>query len=874
MKRTPPVDPGDPDSPPAQGRGSITRKTLKSMSLRIALVIVVTTTVSYFHMVETLKGQSLSQVEKYVTERGHRERMAFRLAEDNHAILKHEILKSLEQLGDSDPVQAFDALFIRHPDGVTRNRPGQFDGTQQTGVYIDADLEIDADIRRRVLTFYRLCNSYGPAWHNRFQDTYITTPENIMAIYWPEVPTWCQDAGTDLYMPDEEYVWVADVAHNPERDSVWTGLFYDHIAKVWMVSCETPVDLDGRHIATIGHDITLNELVERTLDDKLEGTFNMIFRGDGRLIAHPDRMKEIQEHEGYFDIAELGDEGLKSIVHAVESRAPGVTIIDSPENDAYLAVTTIDEPGWYFVTVYPKSIMAGQAMKTASFILVLGIASLLIEVTILFFVLRRQVASRLNRFLEATTRIAGGRFDVELKTGQDDELGRLANSFNTMAQAIEARDMELAQRREQLEEQVAQRTETLELTMHQLDEARRFAEEASKSKSEFLANMSHEIRTPMTAILGYADLLDGGFASDPQQASDAVRTIQSNANHLLTVINDILDVSKIEAGQMAVEAIATDPIQIVQEVVPLVGARAKGKGIHVLAQLDSPVPEHIHSDPTRLRQILLNLVGNAIKFTEVGSVTIHISCDPPAQQMQLRVVDTGIGMSPEQCEVISRFEAFSQADASTTRKFGGTGLGLRISNALAQMLGGGIEVASVEGQGSTFTATIATGDLTGVAMLQPEDALASGPDKPAQITQAARKPAAKLPLKGLRVLLAEDGPDNQRLIRFHLNKAGAEVIVCENGLIAAQTLENANEDALPDVVLMDMQMPELDGYSATQRLRDGGLTLPIIALTAHAMEGDRRKCLEAGCVDYLTKPIDKRALIQACLSWSKASAKA
>jgi len=204
MKRTPSVDPSDPDNQHTQGRGSITRKTLKSMSLRIALVIVVTTTVSYFHMVETLKGQSLSQVEKYVTERGHRERMAFRLAEDNHAIFKREILESLEQLGDSDPVEAFDALFVRHPDGVTRNRAEQFDGTRQTGVYIDADLEIDADIRRRVLTFSRLCNSYGPAWHNRFQDTYITTPENIMAIYWPEVPTWCQDAGIDLYMPDEE----------------------------------------------------------------------------------------------------------------------------------------------------------------------------------------------------------------------------------------------------------------------------------------------------------------------------------------------------------------------------------------------------------------------------------------------------------------------------------------------------------------------------------------------------------------------------------------------------------------------------------------------------------------------------------------------
>ena len=439
------------------------------MSTRIAVVIVLATTLSYFHMVYILKEQSLSQLEKYVTERGYRERIPFQLAEANHQILKRDLLATLDDLGDSDPIKAFDTLLVQHRDGVTRNRPELFDGTQQTGIYIDADLPIDADIRRRVLTFYNLCNRYGPAWHSQFQDTYITTPENIMAIYWPEVPTWCQDANANLYMPDEEYVWVADLKHNPARKVVWTGLFYDHVAKIWMVSCETPVDVEGKHIATIGHDITLNELVERTLNDRIDGTFNMICRDDGHLIAHPDRMQEIQEHEGSFDIAKSGDLAIQAIIKAVKSREEGVIIIDSPENDAYLAVTTIDEPGWYFITVFPKKILTAQALKSASFILLLGVASLLIELIVLFIVLRRQVASRLNGFMDAIANIAKGQLDIHLDDQQDDELGRLAHSFNTMARTIASRDKELEQRRDQLENQVVQRTEALGKTMKELE---------------------------------------------------------------------------------------------------------------------------------------------------------------------------------------------------------------------------------------------------------------------------------------------------------------------------------------------------------------------------------------------------------------------
>jgi PAS domain S-box-containing protein len=397
------------------------------------------------------------------------------------------------------------------------------------------------------------------------------------------------------------------------------------------------------------------------------------------------------------------------------------------------------------------------------------------------------------------------------------------------------------------------------------------AEASSRSKSVFLANMSHEIRTPMTAILGFADLLDSSpeVAADPAQATQAVQTIRSNANHLLTIINDILDMSKIEAGRMTVEQIDTNPVQIVEEVLSLMRPRAVGKGISLGVHYETLMPRTVKSDPTRLRQILLNLVGNAIKFTEVGGVMIHVTLEQTLDRMLFRISDTGIGMKAEHCEKVARFEAFTQADESMTRQFGGTGLGLRISSSLARMLGGAIYVESELGRGSSFTLSMATGPLDSSEFVEPDNGSLHHVYSRSSTTApnpSGTSSGTQTRLQGVRILLAEDGPDNQRLISFHLKKAGAEVTVAENGRIAAELIER---DPLAfDLIFMDMQMPELDGYAATRRLRSRGISLPIIALTAHAMDGDRQKCLDAGCDSYTSKPIDREQLIDIAATFS------
>ena len=384
----------------------------------------------------------------------------------------------------------------------------------------------------------------------------------------------------------------------------------------------------------------------------------------------------------------------------------------------------------------------------------------------------------------------------------------------------------------------------LEGLRQEASRARAAAESANISKSRFLANMSHEIRTPMTAILGFADLLEE--ATD-ETRREYVRTIRNNGEHLLTIINGILDLSKIEAGSMALESVPCSPAKIVRRVAELLGPRATAKGLELSVVVEAGVPEAILSDPTRVRQIVLNLIGNAIKFTTEGGVKATVSFIPgPDSAVDIAVSDTGIGMTPEQ--VGRLFAPFTQADLSTTRRYGGTGLGLAVSKQLAGLLGGSLTPLCTPDEGCTFTLRLPAIVPQGEAgSEEPEAGQGAAPDTGL--------------LKGARILLAEDGPDNQRLIGHHLGRAGALVEVAANGRIA---VDRVAESGSFDLILMDMHMPELDGYAATQLLRERGYTGPIMALTANAMAGDRAACLRAGCDDYVSKPIDAKQLLESC----------
>jgi signal transduction histidine kinase/ActR/RegA family two-component response regulator len=391
------------------------------------------------------------------------------------------------------------------------------------------------------------------------------------------------------------------------------------------------------------------------------------------------------------------------------------------------------------------------------------------------------------------------------------------------------------------------------------------AQAADRAKSEFLANMSHEIRTPLAAILGYTELLrEGGH--DPNEVEpigdcDALETIHRNGEHLLQVINDILDLSKIEAGRLDVELSFASPQQIVADVVALFGARAREKKLRFESCFDAELPDAIEIDPTRLRQVLVNIIGNAVKFTEVG--TVHVDTKWTGQQsgpghIEFAIRDSGIGMTTQ--ELSRLFQPFSQADGSTSRRYGGTGLGLAICRRLVQMMDGTIEVTSELDKGSCFTVSL---PVARTRLQNANDAKTDNHDVAPHESSISRS-ADNSWLAGYRILLAEDSPDNQRLIRHLLQRAGAEVVLADNGQLALDSAVNElRQGTAFDLVLMDMQMPVLDGYEATTRLRAAGYRQPIVALTAHALSSEHDKCRAAGCDEVCTKPIERASFFAA-----------
>ncbi|GAB4549017.1 MAG: hypothetical protein Tsb0013_09950 [Phycisphaerales bacterium] len=390
-----------------------------------------------------------------------------------------------------------------------------------------------------------------------------------------------------------------------------------------------------------------------------------------------------------------------------------------------------------------------------------------------------------------------------------------------------------------------------------LEVARREALAAARAKSSLLANVGHEIRTPLGAILGYAEVLEeraharaaGAAVDTSDDEIETIRTIRRNGEHLLTLLNDLLDVSKIEAGRLEIEPRLVDPHEVVSDVVATMRIRADAKGLYLRASGDGEMPDTIVTDPTRLRQILINLVSNGIKFTEFGGVSLRYRCE--GRSLLFEVSDTGIGMTRAELEKVRRFEAFTQADASTTRRFGGTGLGLMLSDSLVKRLGGRLEVDSTSGVGSVFRFSIDIGD----------NAARGETDADSTETRASEA-NADTPLEGMLVLLADDGPDNRRLIGHHLRRAGAEVIEVHNGREAVRAILASTRPV--SMVLMDVMMPEMDGIEATRALRNAGFGAPILAVTAHADDDHHSACLEAGCDARLTKPIGGSALVEAC----------
>jgi signal transduction histidine kinase len=452
----------------------------------------------------------------------------------------------------------------------------------------------------------------------------------------------------------------------------------------------------------------------------------------------------------------------------------------------------------------------------------------------------RLLARPLRLLQEGITSVRNGRLEPIQVSKTGDEIEFVGESFNRMIEALAVSQKEVLEHRELLEKRIKDRTE-------QLEEAMRSAQAANEAKSEFLANVSHELRTPMNGVIGMLDIvLD--HKNVPPELVEQIQTAQQCAYSLLALLNDILDLSKIEAGKMNLEKIPFDPRVILTDCIKAHEPKAVQNGIELSSKVSASVPEQIVGDPLRIRQILSNLVSNAVKFTEHGSVSVRMDGEPSnAGGFTLRytVADTGTGIPAD--KLLAIFEKFTQADGSVTRKYGGTGLGLAITRSLVDLHHGEIHVESELGRGTTFVVTLQC------------QTVACGGSKERIPEPLAARPITETK-SPYRILVVEDNPVNQKVVVAVLRKRGFSIELANDGQEALSKLQNSGAF---DLVLMDVQMPVLDGLEATRLIRREARwkELPIIAMTAHAMNGDKERCLEAGMNGYISKPVHPAHLL-------------
>jgi signal transduction histidine kinase len=705
-------------------RAPLARATLIHMGVRIAVIIALSTLFSYLHMYSTLRTEAVAQLQQHVSERGQREQAIFQLAEDNHTFLKKALEERIRALTPQEVNTRFDELFVPLADGTVRSRREGFDGTKMVGLFVPRGVPVDVDLRRRLLASYDVLTWYAPAFHVRLADTFITLPEGPIVIYWPERPTWVHDAEPTTSLLTQAYFPISLPENNPQRQTAWSVVYTDDVSGKSMSTVTTPLDMEGRHVASISHDVMLEELMTRTINDHLPEAYNLLFREDGQLIAHPELKKDTAEPPTH----------LPGIIERVKAHSPGQTALELPEFDEYVAMTRLQGPGWYFATVLPESVVSRPAFLAARYVLLLGILSLLLELIIMYWVLQRQIARPLLSFAHATDRVASGDFQVKLDTTRQDELGQLAQAFRLMADQVQRREEELRQVNEGLELRVEERTRELKEVHAQLVKTARQA-----GMAEIATNVLHNVGNVLNSVYTSAQVAKERvndmrlehvsrvatllterqedlttFLSQDERGRHVMpflnklgQNLVEERKEILTLLTDvgrytehIGDIVKVQQNYARTPRLQ-EPVSLTDLAEDALRINSAGLVRHqVKVQRNIARIPSVLTDKHKVLMVLVNLVSNAkyaMDDVPLNERIMSVTLEPPVNdRVRIVVHDNGMGIAPELLTRIFQY-------GFTTREEG-HGFGLHSSALAAQELGGSLSVHSDgPGKGATFT---------------------------------------------------------------------------------------------------------------------------------------------------------------------------
>jgi signal transduction histidine kinase len=729
-----------------QRQGSLARSTLIKMGVRIGVIIALTTLFSYVHMFRSLQAEALVRLERYVSERSQREEAIFVLAQDNQVLLKKAFEERLQAWEKEDPSAQFNSLFETLPDGTTRSRREGFDSTKRPGVFIPRGVPLEAEFRRRMLAAHDVLVQYGPAYRVRFSTTYITLPEGAVLGYWPEAGTWANELDTAYSISQEPFFLIGLPQNNPERKAAWSGVFWDVATSSWLTTATTPLDQGNRHLASISHDVLLAELLARSVNDRLPGSYNVIFRDDGQLLAHPELnltgatlpyniLRDTEQPHPQAARIESPERRahLRRLFEQV-TKQPRQPVLELPEHDEYLAATQLKGPGWNFVTVLDEREVSVPAFEGARFILLLGVLSLLVELIIMYLVLRQQITRPLVSFTQATDQVAAGNFNVTLNASRDDELGRLAHAFQVMTHEVQHREEALRQANQGLEQRVEERTRELkEAHKKLLDVARQ------SGMAEIATNVLHNVGNVLNSVHTAASLAKERLGTlRLEQVGKVATLLEERKEDLLSFLttderggkltlylrqlgDDLLEerqrihtllddvdrytahigtIVKLQQGYARAPSM-DEPVrldELVEDALRMQDSKLAHHAVKVERQL-LPLPPLL-LDKHKVLMILINLISNArhaMAGVPESERRMIVKVHPPADgRVRVEVRDNGIGIAPE---LLTRI-----FQRGFTTKSEGHGFGLHSSALAAQQLDGSLSVHSDgPGKGATFT---------------------------------------------------------------------------------------------------------------------------------------------------------------------------